>query len=177
MKQMILIILVLGLTAGFAFAQERENPGSQWDIYLHIPYMVGIHTDDADASAALDYTFLVPEVNWHYYFGTEKLHLGVGLDLFTLIVESLVMPSVAVETFQGPFVLTGRVAGGAFLLFGLVNYSDFGSLFLPEVSATFRFGEKKQFGLGTAVKFMIAPDVAGMDNFAFIGTVFGRWTL
>ncbi|MBN2626452.1 MAG: hypothetical protein JXA95_07285 [Spirochaetales bacterium] len=177
MKKLILIILVLGLTAGFAFAQDDGSRGSQWDIYLHVPYIMGIQSDDESFSGALDYAFLVPEVNWHYFLGTDELHLGFGLDLYTVILESIVMPSVAVESDLGPLVLTGRFVGGFYGFFGLINSYDFGKIFFPEVSAAIRLGQKQRFALGTSMKFLIAPEIAGLDNFAFVGTVFGRWTL
>ncbi len=178
MKKLILISVILCIGASFAVAQSNsDNIGSQWDIYLHVPYYIGIHTDNDDLGSSLDYAFLVPEVNWHYYFGSDILHLGIGADLFTLILESMAMPSVAVESFMGPLVLNARVSGGAFLFFGLVNDFTTESLFFPEASVAYRFGEKKTFGVGTSIKLMIAPDVADIDNFAYIGTIYARWTL
>lgn len=174
MKKILFVVLIL--CTGLAFITAEV--GSQWDLYLHIPYYIGIHDDNnEDVGAALEYAFLVPEVNWHYYFGTEQLHLGAGLDLFTLIFESVIMPSVAVESFMGPFVFTARVSGGAFFFFGVASDAVTGNIYFPEASVAYRFGRKKRFSLGTSMKFMFAPEASGFDTFAYAGTVFGRWTL
>jgi len=173
MKKILLVLLILCTALAFITA----DIGSQWDLYLQVPYYIGIHADNEDVGAALDYTFVVPEVNWHYYFGTDTLHAGVGFDMYTLVLESLIMPSISVESFMGPLILTARVSGGGFFFFGLVTDSVAGSVFFPEASIAYRLGKKQRFSLGTSMKFIIAPEAVGMDTFAYVGTVFGRWTL
>lgn len=147
---------------------------SQVDIGLHIPYHIGIKTEDGDADAALDYAFLVPDLKYNYFFNETGIKLGVGARLFTIILESMVYPIVTLETDVGPFTLSGHVGGGVFLFFGLINDIGTGNYYIPEISVAYRFSES--FSVGTGAGFFFAPEAADFNNFAYIGDVFARFT-
>ena len=164
------------LSAILLIAAAGASAQSQWDIGLNIPYYAGIQTDSGDLGTFSEYLVLLPDVRWNYYFGSEAIHFGAGLRLWTLVLESALYPIISVESYLGDFVLNANFGGGAFLFFGLYNHVDFGAVFLPEVSVAYRLGKKKRFSLGTGVLFLIAPEVGDLDEFAFIGTGFARWT-
>ena len=166
-----LIALLLILTAGWAFAD------SQWDIALNVPYYMGVSTDNGDFGSLTDGFYPVPSVEWHHYFGSETLHFGPGLKLWTLIVETAVYPVVTMESVLGDFVLNASIGGGAFLMLGVYSGVPFESLFLPEISVSYRMGKKKRFSLGAGTVFFIAPGVADLDEFGFAGTALARFTL
>ncbi len=147
---------------------------SQVDIGLHIPYYIGIETEDEDAGAALDYAFLVPDLKYNYFFNESGIRVGIGARLFTVILESMAYPIVTVETDIGQFRLSGHVGGGAFLFFGLFNSIETGQIILPEVSVAYRFSES--FSIGTGAGFFFAPEVGDFNNFAYVGDVFARFT-
>ncbi|MDF1568665.1 MAG: hypothetical protein P1P77_11665 [Spirochaetaceae bacterium] len=164
------------LAAFLLIAALGASAQSQWDINLTIPYYAGVQSNSGNLGTFTDYLFLMPNVKWSYYFGTETLHFGPGLQLWTLIFESALYPTLSLESNLGDFVLNASFGGGAFLFFGLVNDGAFESVFLPELSVAYRLGKRKIFSVGTGVMFLIAPGTADLDEFAFIGSAFARWT-
>jgi len=166
--------VIIGLVVILLGAALPAAADSQVDIGLHIPYYIGIETEDEDAGAALDYAFLVPDLKYNYFLNESGIRLGVGVRLFTVILESMVYPIVTVETDIGQFRLSGHVGGGAFLFFGLFNSIETGQIVLPEVSVAYRFSES--FSIGTGAGFFFAPEVGDFNNFAYVGDVFARFT-
>ena len=169
-KKITIIALVLVLM-GAALPLAAD---SQVDIGLHIPYYIGIESEEEDAGEALDYAFLVPDLKYNYFFNESGIKLGVGTRLFTIILESMAYPIVTVETDVGPFTLSGHVGGGVFLFFGLINDIGTGHIYLPELSVAYRFSEN--FSIGTGAMFFFAPEAADFNNFAYVGDVFARFT-
>ena len=165
-----LIIILFTAAAGMAFAD------SQWDIALNVPYHMGIYTDNGDFSSMTDGIYPLPSVEWHWYFGSDILHFGPGLKLWTVVLESALYPVVSVESNLGDFVINASFGGGAFLLFGALTTVDAASIFLPEVSVAYRLGKQKRFSLGAGAIFFIAPGIADTDGFGFIGTALARFT-
>ena len=125
MKRLILVVCLILAATGFAAAQ------SQWDLSVSVPYYVGDVSGDIGEFA--DFAFLLPNVKWHYYFGPEWLHVGVGFKLWTLIVESAVYPIVSVESVLAErVVLNAGIGGGAIFAFGLLTDFFFENVFFPE---------------------------------------------
>lgn len=170
MKRLVLVLLLIVIAAGYAAAD------SQWDISINVPYYTGARSSSGDLGVFAGYAFLLPDVKWNYYFGPEWLHFGMGLRLWTLVVESAVYPIISLESNLGNFVLNANLGGGAFLLFGVYNDAIFSTTFLPEFTVAYRLGKKKIFSIGTGVLFLFAPSQASLDNFIFTGTAFARWT-
>ncbi len=137
---------------------------------------MGLKSSTGDVGDFSQYMFLIPDVKWNYYFGPEWLHFGVGLHLWTLIIESGLYPILSLESNLGNFVLNANVGGGAFLFFGLLNDAAAEAVFLPELSVAYRLGKKKAFRIGTGVMLIMAPNALSMNDFAFVGTAFARWT-
>ena len=147
----------------------------QIDIGVNIPYYMGVKTDEDDVGDTLDWVFLVPDVKLNWFHDTGSVRIGGGARLWTFIIQSVVYPIVSVEADVGPFVLNANVGGGLFLFFGI--YSDFqtGAVFLPELSIAYPFSDS--FSLGTGGFFLFAPEAADLSSFAYIGTVFARFTI
>lgn len=165
----LLIVLLLVISS-------QLHAGSQWDITLSVPYYAGVKSSDGNVGEFSNYLFLVPDVQWHYYWGSDKFHFGPGVRLFTLVIESAIYPIFSLESVLGGFVINAQFGGGVFLLFGLHNQAAAEVLFLPEISVAYRFGKKKRFSVGTAAMFVVASDEIINNGFAFIGTGFVRWT-
>ena len=172
-KKWIRFIILIAL---FLVITGQASAESQWDITLNVPYYVGIESSSGDLSEFSQYLFLIPDVKWHYYFGSEKIHFGMGLRLFTLILETAVYPIISLESNLGNFVINASFGGGLFLFFGLHNAFEADAVFLPELSVAYRLGKRKIFSLGTAGTFVLAPSASSMSDFAFVGTAFARWT-
>jgi len=167
------IVAVMALLVGFMVIVPAAAD-TQVDIGLNIPYYAGIETEDDDFGAALDYAFLVPDVKINYFFNEKGIRLGVGARMFTAILETMAYPIVTVETEIDKLVLSAHVGGGAFLFFGLLNDFATGSFYMPEVTIAYKLGER--FSVGTGALLFFAPDAADFNNFAYIGTVFARFT-
>ena len=163
------LIVLIGFLGVFPAAAD-----TQVDIGLNIPYIVGIETDDADANEVLDYAFLIPDVKVNYFFNEGGIRLGVGARLFTLILETMAYPILTVEAEFDKLVLSAHAGGGAFLFFGLLNDIAFENIYLPEVTVAYKLGER--FSVGTGALLFMAPEVADFSNFAYVGTVFARFT-
>ena len=148
---------------------------SQVDIGLHVPYHIGLKTDDdSEGDTALDYVFLVPDLKYNYFFNESGIKLGGGVRLFTIIIESVVYPIVTLESDVGPFTLSGHIGGGIFLLFGVINDIGIGHYYLPELSVAYRFSET--FSIGTGAGFFFAPEATDLSNYAYVGDIFARLT-
>ncbi|RKX78869.1 MAG: hypothetical protein DRP70_04100 [Spirochaetes bacterium] len=166
----VLLTLLLVATAGV-------NAESQWDITLNVPYYAGLKSSTGDIGDFSQYMFLIPDVKWNYYFGPEWLHFGVGLRLWSLVLESSIYPILSLESNLGNFVINANIGGGLILFFGLANDFLADAVFIPEVSVAYRLGKKKRFSIGTGALFIVAPNVVGLENSsAFVGTAFARWT-
>ncbi len=172
-KKWICLVVFFAL---FLAVAGQASAQSQWDITLNVPYYVGLKTSEGDVGEFSQYMFLLPDVKWNYFFGPEWLHVGAGLRLWTLVIESAIYPIISLESNLGNFVINANVGGGVFLFFGLLNQFEAAGVFLPEISVAYRLGKKKRFSLGAGAMFAFAPEVADMENFAFIGTAFARWT-
>ena len=165
------VLLTLLLIAAAGVSAE-----SQFDITLNVPYYTGLKSSTGDVGDFSQYMFLVPDVKWNYYFGPEWLHFGVGLRLWTIIIESGLYPILSLESNLGNFVINANVGGGTFLFFGLLNDVVAEAVFLPELSVAYRLGKKKAFRIGTGVMLIVAPMAVSMNDFVFVGTAFARWT-
>ena len=172
-KKWISLIVLFTL---FLAVAGQASAQSQWDISLSVPYYVGLKTSEGDVGEFSQYMFLLPDVKWNYFFGPEWLHVGAGLRLWTLVIESAIYPIISLESNLGNFVINANIGGGVFLFFGLYNDVVAESVFLPEISVAYRLGKKKRFSLGTGGMFVFAPGALEMNEFAFIGTAFARWT-
>ncbi len=161
----------------FLVIAGQANADSQWDITLSVPYYAGLRSSTGDVGEFAEFLFLVPDVQWHYYWGSEKIHFGPGIRLWTLVLQSAIYPVFSVESNLGNFVLNASVGGGLFGFFGLYNQFAAEWLFLPDFSVAYRLGKRKIFSLGTGAMIIIAPDAVQFESLGFVGTVFARWTL
>lgn len=168
-----LVIILLAVLIGF-IAVVPTFADSQVDVGLHIPYMIGIESENGDFNDAIEYAFLVPDLKYNYFFLDSTLKVGVGARLFTVILESFVYPIVTVETEMNNFVLSAHVGGFGFLFFGLYNDFATQNIMLPEVSIAYKFND--WFSIGTGAMFFFAPEAADFNNFAYVGDVFARFT-
>jgi len=146
----------------------------QVDIGLNYPYRFGIKSDNGDFDDVAKYVFLLPDIKLTYFFNEQGIRFGAGARMWTLLLETMAYPVLTLETEINRFVLSGHVGGGAFLYFGIIQGFNTESIFLPEVTVAYKFGER--FSVGTGAMFFFAPEVADFDTFAYIGTIFARFT-
>ncbi len=171
-KRMIFLV-VLGVLLLGSVSQLAAD--FKVDIGVNIPYYVGVTTDDGDAGDALDWVFLVPDVKFNWLHNLGPVRLGGGLRLWTFIIQSMAYPILTAEVDVGPVTFNANAGGGLFLFFGLYNSIDTAGVFVPELSAAYRFTDS--FSVGTGGLFVFAPEVQDLSSFAYVGTVFARFTI
>ncbi len=168
---LVLIILVILLGAASPLAADW-----QFDIGLNVPLFVGISTPEEDFQQALDYAFIFPDFKAHYFWGSDLLRVGVGARAFTLILETLLYPTITAEVDIDPFRFTGSIGGQAFLFFGLYNDIVTGNLWLPEVTAAYKVNDWFQAGAGlTGMIFFDEDDIVN-EAFPYVVYAFGRFS-
>lgn len=120
----------------------------QFDIGLNVPIFAGLVTEEETYEELLEYAVLVPDVKMHYFWGDETFRIGAGFRAYTLILMSLMYPTVTAEADVSNFRFTGSVGGGAFLAFGLVSDFATAQVWLPEVSAAYKVNDWLHVGAG-----------------------------
>ncbi len=171
-KRGVFVVVLLVLLFGGAMNVAAEV---QVDIGINVPYYVGVRTDDDDIDEAVRWVFVLPDVKVNWFDEVGPVRIGAGGRLWTLILQSVIYPIVSLEADVGRFVLNTNLGGGLFINFGLYTGMHFAGVFLPEFSAAYRMTDT--FSLGTGAMFLFAPEVEDLSSFAYMGTVFGRFTI
>ncbi len=155
-KTVFFIVIISILLVPSVFAQFRLDMG------IKIPVKMGINFSDASGISStsvniLDkYTFLLPEASGSYQFALGPIKVGAGLQMYSLILESIVWPMVFAELDLSPIVINAKIGGLGYLLFGLYNDAGTGDLLMPEINVAFKLG--KSFRLGGGVMFFTSKD-------------------
>lgn len=171
MKKIVIFALLLSLI-GIVSA----NAQFRLDVNVSVPVYYGFQTQvTGDFGAFAQFAFIIPELDVHYQFDLDIVKLGLGLRMFTLILETIALPDFFFELDIDPVVFRASICGGAALLFGLYNNVLTGALIVPDVSATVKllklFGVSSADGgdmlrLGAGCAFI--TDFNNLDNFMFI---------
>ncbi|HAP43413.1 MAG: hypothetical protein A2087_01830 [Spirochaetes bacterium GWD1_61_31] len=155
MKRLIMVLFIALAFSVVASAQVRIDLGI--DVPLSVGAVaegIGLVGDPLDLPVTLPF----PSAGLYYRLGDGGLRFGVGARMYSLVFISLVWPNAFVELELGPVVLAGQVGGGAFFMFGLLgNRTEFGQVFMPDVSAWFKLGDTFRVGAGAIGLFL--PDV------------------
>ena len=142
----LVMALAVTLSAGVALAQIRIDVG------VDIPRGFGNVSGgviDTGTIDFLDKTILpFPEAGLYYQFDLSMIKLCVGVRCFTFIVESIFWPNAIAEVHLGNFVIEGQMGGGFFGIFGVVNSSTTGKVFIPDLSAWYKIGNVFRVGGG-----------------------------
>ncbi len=175
MKKILILVLVIAIfLVPSAFAQFRLDMG------LDIPVQMGIHiselTNSTDTSVNIleKYTFLLPEATGSYQVSLGPVKLGAGVQLYTLILESIAWPVVYGELDLSPVVLSAKVGGLGFLVFGLYNHSGTGDVLIPDINVAYKLG--KSFRLGVGVMGFTGKDMH-TDNVPYLIYLSGRFSM
>ena len=105
--RLLILLSLLIIVGGQAHAE------SQFDIGMNVPYYAGLRTTDFGTVGQFNkYLFVIPDVKWHWYFGTESVRLGPGLRMWTLILQSTIYPQISFEAVLGDFVINAGIGGG-----------------------------------------------------------------
>ncbi len=161
MKKIILFILIVLLIAPAAFSQFRLDMGVKVPVSMGVKFSELSSGTDSSVNILENFTFLFPEASGTYQLALGPLKIGAGVQLYTLILESIAWPMAFAEVDFSPvvpIVINAKMGGGAFLMFGLYTHGDTANLFMPEVNAYVKLG--KTFRLGGGVMMFTNKDLA-----------------
>ncbi len=166
-----LSLLLLAATAAPAFADWRI------DIGFDVPRGMGASVDGqgtsfSDATAFFSqYIIPLPEAGAYYFGEAGPVRLGVGLRVFTALVESVWWPNAFAEIDLGRFVVAGQLGGGVFGIFGLASDLQTGAVLIPDLSAWFKLGKVFRLG-GGAVGVMLPKESNAIVFLYYFGAKF-----
>ena len=168
----VILILVLAIVAIGPVVAD-----SQVDIGVNIPTAIGLTYRDPDTgetvsvSDELRIRIPIPDLMYNYYFGFDNLKIGVGARVWSVLLITAGYPIVSAELQVGPLLANAHIGGG---IFGYTSIGgsgiESGRVFLPEISALFRFND--WFALGAGFLGIMVPELTteGMGwSFNLIG--------
>jgi hypothetical protein len=169
MKRAMIVVLLLALAMGAAFAQFRL------DIGITIPKGMGaaqsgdVTTFDEAADFLSTYFIPLPEASLLYKADLGMFKVGGGVRSFTVILASFLWPNLFAEVELGPVILEAQIGGGLFGYYALAAGGfETGNIFIPDLSAWFAVGKKKILRLGGGAMGFLAPDLFSSDTVPFL---------
>ncbi|AEJ18815.1 hypothetical protein [Gracilinema caldarium] len=169
MKRSVVVVVMLMLGIPL-FSQVR------FDMGIDVPLGLGalsdneVFTDSEVNDFFKEHILPFPELGLYYQFGDGSLRGGLGVRAFTFILVTVYWPNAFIEADLGNFTTAFQVGGGFFGIFGIVNDSDTGNVFIPDISLWYRFG--KAFRLGGGVIGMMMPESDTMGFAYYVGFKF-----
>jgi hypothetical protein len=180
MKKIALIgLIILSFCAITSFSQPRI------DIAVDIPFYLGIQLIDPTTGNSisggdfLKYAFVLPELEASYVFRLGLVNLGLGIRMFTALIETIGWPNAFVEINLDPIVLSAEVGGGAFFAFGFVSSFNTGALLFGDISAAFKVADWFRAGVGVFSLQSFDPNVMFAQNgvWPFAVYAFGKFSI
>jgi hypothetical protein len=169
MKKVLVITALLCVVAiGTAGAQAEFR----LDTGLSVPIAWGAYGFGTTFSDTMKFVFVIPEEDAYFQLDFNVVKLGIGIRLFTVILESAILPDLFVEFNLDPIVIRASVSGFGIVLFGLFSYTSFGTTIAPDLSVAFKIG--KIFRIGAGCTFL--TDFSNMSAFAYFPYIQARLT-
>ncbi|MFO7848371.1 MAG: hypothetical protein R6V67_00300 [Spirochaetia bacterium] len=178
-KSVIVLFSVLIFLIGVGSVSGLE-PYGQFDILINRPlYMgdnVGNEFDNYDEvnDFLMSYPIIVPDLRGHVFINAGPTRLGIGARGFSLILETILWPTLTAELDVRDFRFTGSVGGGMFALIGVYNDIKTGQIWFPEVTAAYMFND--WFHLGVGGTGMYLPELSS-EKLGFVGSIFARFSI
>ena len=158
------------------------------DMDVNVPVYFGYSTGGVSDGAWNQYFIPFPDARLAYQFGGGLIDGGIGVRVFSFIIENILYPEAFIELNIDRVTFSLSLGGLAFLEFGLLTtalqesgintLSGFHDVILPDLNVAFRVND--WFRLGGGV-FMIAPFSHGLggplDNFVFTGYINARFVV
>lgn len=144
MKKIIVFALLLSIFTGVA-----ANAQFRMDVNISVPVYWGFQQADIGSFGDFaQFAFVIPELDLYYQFDLGMVKLGLGARIFTLILESILVPDFFAEFHLDPIIIRGSVCGGAALLFGLYSDVVTGALIIPDVNVMVKLADFFRLGAG-----------------------------
>ena len=146
---LIVLLLVVVMGSGTVFAQGRFDIGIKAPLIIGVDGLVDADGQPIDLVEEVPSFIPIPSAFVGGQLDLAIIKLGVGLQLYSAIIQTIMYPAVFGEVDLGFFVANLTVGGGVFASFGVLG-SDISTteLLIPDLSAHFRLGSIFQVGLG-----------------------------
>lgn len=166
-KNMGVIIILVMLTAP-AFAQARIDVGAV--VPRGAGFTLGESTGTVIGGVDMESWPFIPFPEAGFYFTGQfgPVVAGLGVRVFTLILETILWPNAFVELNLGPLAVEAQAGGGFFAMAGLANASEFGKVIIPDLSAWIKIGRKGNFRLGGGLIGLYLPEISESDAVTFL---------
>jgi hypothetical protein len=169
-KALIALVAVLLLCAGALSVSAQVR----LDLNVNFPLYFGAFATGYQSSGVNSYVIPFPEAQLSYQFGEGAFHWGVGVRVFTFIIENILFPAAFMEYALDPFVLSANVGGLAFLQFGLLTstlaqnniatLSGFHSVILPDFSVGLKVNDWFRISGGAFMFVPFGSELGGVLN-------------
>jgi hypothetical protein len=161
MKKILLIAALLSVLAiGSVGAQQIQF---RMDANLSVPVYWGFFAGTLGGTygQAISFAFVIPEFDMYAQLNLGMFRMGIGVRMFTVILESVIFPDIYAELNIDPIVIRLGVSGGGIMLFGLVTYGpEFGPVIAPDLQVSFKIAEIFRVGAGfTVIMDLAHPDI------------------
>jgi hypothetical protein len=171
MKRFVLVAALVAILAFPAFSQIRLDLGAD------VPFTIGvigggtIETSSEVGDFLSHHILPFPEAALYYQFNAGPLKLAPGVRVFTFIFESIAWPNLMLELVLDPIFIQAQFGGLLFGMFGLLNDSEYGKVFFPDLSVWVGLGKERRFRLGAGVLGMAMPELTteGIGIVPYIG--------
>jgi hypothetical protein len=159
MKHLVMITALTLLLVSPVFGEFRVDLGADMPITVGTITGSGVTTSSEAGEFFSDFHFPFPEAGLSYQFGIGPVKLAPGIRVFTVILLTAAWPNVLAELQLGPVFVDAQIGGLLFGYFGLGTGLEFGQVLIPDVSAWFGFGKKKNFRIGAGVLGLMLPEL------------------
>ena len=165
-----IVILLLACAAIVPVAAD-----SQVDIGVDVPVLLGVYYQGQAVGDEPLVHIPLPNLMYNYFWNIGPVKLGLGARIWSLLLVSGAYPILSAEFETDRLILNAHVGGGVFgyvTIFPGVSGIETGRVFLPEVSAAFRF--TNWFSMGVAVLGLYIPELTE-SGMGYSVNVFGRF--
>ena len=173
------ILLVAALLSLLAVGTISAQPAVQFRMDANLSWAIGFfsvtgNTVTGSFSDILKLAIIVPEFDAYAQLNLDVVRLGIGFRLFTLILESVIIPDIFCELNFDPLVIRLGVSGGALIPFGIFPLDPvFGPTFAPDIYVGFKIAEIFRIGAGcTMIVSLENTDIAFLTPYINAKLVF-----
>jgi hypothetical protein len=148
-RLLIMMLLVMVLGSGTVFAQGRFDIGIKAPLFFGIDGLTDTDGEPIPMSGDVGAFIPIPSAFLGGQLDLAIIKLGVGLQLYSAIIQTVMYPAVYGEVDLGFLVANLTVGGGVFASFGMLGANvSTAELLIPDLSAHLRLGKIFQIGLG-----------------------------
>jgi hypothetical protein len=185
-RSLVVIVAAVMLCMGAVSASAQLR----LDMDVNVPAYIGISSAGTTEGIWNQFFIPFPDARLAYQFGSGAFRAGVGVRVFTFIIENILYPEAYVEYTVDRFAFSANVGGFGFLEFGLLSgvlqstlgsgftLTGFHDIVIPDLNVAYKVNDWFRIGAGI---FMLAPFTANngalLSDFIFTGYINARFVV